>query len=80
MFVFPRLDTNLWLQEKLNDLEKTKHRLGIDEHNDIDTTRHFIRQYTQLDTERINERGKVWPKLVGENYKSLMLCPSMCPK
>ena len=36
-------DTNLWLQEKLNDLEKTKHRLGIDEHNDIDATRHFIR-------------------------------------
>ena len=41
--MFPILDTNLWLQEKLNDLEKTKHRLGIDEHNDIDATRHFIR-------------------------------------
>ena len=31
------------LQNKLNDLEKTKYRLGIDEHDDIDTTRHFIR-------------------------------------
>ena len=31
------------LQNKLNDLEKTKYHLGIDEHDDIDTTRHFIR-------------------------------------